>query len=75
MRTLKLAAHLSGEELKERMQQAPTKELYRRWQCLYLTQRYPVTAAYLSDLSGLSISAVYLLIEAYNLHGSDSVAY
>lgn len=75
MRTLKLAAHLSGEELKERMQQADTKEMYRRWQCLYMTQNYAVTAAYLSDLSGLSTSAVYLLVEQYNLHGPDSVEY
>ena len=75
MRTLKLAAHLSGEELKARMQQAPTKERYRRWQCLYLTQHYEVSAAYLSDLSGLSTSAVYLLIEEYNLHGPDTVEY
>ena len=75
MRTLKLAAHLSGEELKERMQQAGTKELYRRWQCLYLTQSYEVTAADLSDFSGLSTSAIYLLVEEYNLHGPDSVGY
>lgn len=47
MSTLKLVAQLSGEELKERMQQAGTKELYRRWQCLYLTQHYAVTATYL----------------------------
>lgn len=75
MRTLKLAAHLSGEQLKERMQQADTKEMYRRWQCLYLTMTYNVTAADLSDFSGLSSSAVYLLIEGYNLHGPDSVEY
>jgi transposase len=75
MRTLKLTAHLSGEELKERMQQAEIKERYRRWQCLYLTKSYEVTAAYLSDLSGLSTSAVYLLVEQYNHHGPDSVAY
>lgn len=75
MCTLKLAAHLSGEELKERMLQAETKELYRRWQCLYLTQSYEVTAAYLSDMSGLSISAVYLLVEQYNKQGPESVDY
>jgi transposase len=73
MCTLKLAAHLSGEQLKERMQQADSKEMYRRWQCLYLTQRYKVTAAYLSDLTGLSTSAVYLLVEGYNKQGPDSV--
>lgn len=75
MRTLKLTAHLSGEELKEKMRQAGTKEMYRRWQCLYLTQSYEVTAAYLSDLSGLSTSAVYLLVEQYNNQGPQSVEY
>ena len=75
MRTLKLAAHLSGEELKARMQQAEGKELYRRWQCLYLTQSYPVTAAYLSDLTGLSTAAVYLLVEQYNKQGPERVDY
>lgn len=75
MRTLKLAAHFGGEELKERMQQAATKELYRRWQCLYLAHHYEVTAAYLSDLSGLSTSAIYLLIEKYNNEGPTSVEY
>jgi transposase len=75
MCTLKLAAHLSSEELKGRMQQAETKEMYRRWQCLYLTQSYEVTAAYVSDLSGLSTSAIYLLVEGYNKQGPDSVDY
>lgn len=75
MCTLKLVAHLDNEQLKERMQQADNKEMYRRWQCLYLTQNYSVSAAYLSDLSGLSASAVYLLIEQYNLHGPESVEY
>jgi transposase len=40
-----------------------------------MTKNYEVTAAYLSDLSGLSTSAVYLLIEEYNLHGPESVEY
>src|SRR6476620_846220 len=75
MRTLKLTAHLSGEELKERMQQTDTKEMYRRWQCLYLAHHYELTAAYLSDLSGLSTSAIYLLIEQYNNEGPTSVEY
>jgi transposase len=74
MCTLKLAAHLSNVQLKERMQQAETKEMYRRWQCLYLTQCYEVTAAYLSDLSGLSTSAIYLLVEQYNKKGPGLVA-
>ena len=76
MRRLKLAFHLSGAELKKRgCSRQPARQLYRRWQCLYLTQAYEVTAAYLSDLSGLSTSAIYLLIEQYNLQGPDSVAY
>lgn len=57
------------------MQQAGTKETYRRWQCLYLAHQYELTAAYLSDLSGLSTSAIYLLIEKYNKEGPPSVGY
>ena len=75
MRTLTLTSHLSGEELKARMRQAASKEEYRRWQCLYLVEHYEVTAAFVADLSGLSPSAVYQLVEQYNHQGPESVAY
>ena len=75
MRTLKLTAHLSGEQLKERMQQSRHQRDVPPLAVSVFNHHLQVTAADLSDFSGLSASAVYLLIEGYNLHGPDSVEY
>lgn len=66
MYTLKLVAHLSVEQLKEYLQQAESIDLFRRWQYLYLVLTHVVDATFLSDLSGLSKSSIYQLVERYN---------
>lgn len=75
MCTLKLVAHLNAEQLKEHMQQAGTIEVFRRWQCLYLVLTHAVDATFLSELSSLSKSSIYKLIERYNRQGPSSVRY
>lgn len=75
MSTLKLVAHLSAEQLKEHMQQADSMEVFRRWQCLYLVLTHSLNATFLSELSGLSTSSIYQLVEHYNRQGPESVLY
>jgi transposase len=75
MSTLKLVAHLRADQLKERMQQAESIEVFRRWQCLYLVLTHAVDATFLSELSGLSKSSIYQLVEHYNGQGPDTVQY
>ena len=75
MSTLKLVAHLRADQLKERMQQAESIEVFRRWQCLYLVLTHAVDATFLSEVSGLSKSSIYQLIERYNKQGPTSVQY
>jgi transposase len=75
MCTLKLDAHLNAEQLKEHMQKAESIDVFRRWQCLYLVLTHAVDARFLSELSGLSKSSIYQLIERYNKQGPSSVQY
>lgn len=75
MCTLKLVSHLSAGQLKERMQKAQSIEVFRRWQCLYLVLTHAVDATFLSELSGLSKSSIYQLVERYNKQGPESVQY
>jgi transposase len=74
MRTLKLTAHFTTGELQKNLIGASSVEELKRWQILYLIAAYDgITARYLSDITGLSIPSVYLIVQRFNKQGSSSV--
>lgn len=73
MRVLKLTTSIDLKEVHENIVNASTIEELKRWQVLYITAMYDVTAEYLSDITGLSIPAVYLIIQRFNKDGIDTV--
>jgi len=74
MRVLKLTTSFNLNELRKNVANASSIEEFKRWQVLYVTATYDVTAEYLADITGLSIPSVYLIIQRFNKEGIDSVS-
>ena len=73
MKQFKLQEHLSTKDLKQRMGEAESLKEYKRWQCLYMVSSYEVDAAFISDVTGISVHTIYKLISLYNAHGPDGI--
>lgn len=71
MRTLKIAAHLSDTQLKEKLSSAAGKPAFSRWQILYMIQVGKIHAAssVIAPLVNLSKPSIYKIVEQYNKQG------
>lgn len=76
MRTLHLVAHLTDEQLKEKLSSFKGKPEFSRWQILYMVQVGKIhSAGVISPLVNLSKPSIYKIIEQYNKEGVQGVKY
>jgi transposase len=72
-RITRAAAHLSAEEVKQRMMTAPSAMYRQRWMIIYTTQIAPRAAAEIAKECGVSKVTVHALISTYNRLGIEAV--
>jgi transposase len=76
MRTLKLVAHLTDSQLKEKLSSTAGKPEFIRWQILYLVQVGEVQSAdTIAPLVNLSRHSIYKIVEGYNKLGVQGIKY
>lgn len=76
MRTLKLIAHMSDDELKAKLSAVSGSSEFSRWQILYLIQVAGVQSAdTIAPLVNLSKASIYKIVESYNKSGVQGVKY
>ncbi len=63
MRILKTPTKHSPEDLKALMNTAKSSKDFKKWQILYISSCYKVTANYLSDTTGYSKASIYSIIK------------
>ena len=75
MKTLKLSRQFEVAQLHQSLKDASSIEEFKRWQILYLTASYDgITAEYLSEITGLSVPSIYLIIQRFNKEGENTIA-
>ena len=72
-RITRAAAHLSEQEVKQRMKTAPSALYRQRWLIIYTAQVAPRTAAEIAKECGVSKATVHALISTYNRLGVQAV--
>jgi len=72
-RITRAAAHLSAEEVKQRMKTAPSALYRQRWLVIYTAQVAPRTAGEIAKECGVSKATVHALISSYNRLGIEAV--
>jgi Homeodomain-like domain len=72
-RITRAAAHLSAEEVKQRMKTAPSVLYRQRWLIIYTAQVAPRTAEKIAKECGVSQATVHALISTYNRLGIEAV--
>lgn len=69
----KASDHLTEAEIKNRMKQAKSFWLIRRWMIIYHAKVSPGPAAEIAQRLGVSVHTVHQLISRYNRHGPQAV--
>jgi transposase len=72
-RKTRVVAHLSAEEVKERMGKDPNPLYRERWSIIYTAQVNPREAKEIARDIGVSVSKVHTLIPRYNKFGVSAV--
>jgi transposase len=72
-RITRAAAHLSAEEVKQRMKTAPSALYRQRWLIIYTAQVSPRKAEEIAKQCGVSKATVHALISTYNRLGVAAV--
>ncbi len=75
MRKIKLADHLTDEELIERMELSENKQQFRRWQALYLIQTQGLSSAEIAEIVRVKSGTVIQWVYLYNNKGKESLAF
>ena len=75
MRKIKLADHLTDEELIERMELSENKQQFRRWQALYLIQTQGLSSAKVAEIVRVGSGTVIQWVYLYNNKGKESPAF
>ena len=73
MRKIRLADHLTDEELAERMDAAEDKEQFRRWQALYIIKTRGYSSEEVAGIIRVSSGTVLQWVYLYNNNGEDAL--
>ena len=72
MAVLRLAAHLSAEQLKEHLRKEKQVRFFKYWQILYAVATQPgIKAKAIAALLSTSIGTVRRIVQLYNKQGAD----
>lgn len=73
MRKIRLADHLTDEELAERMDKAEDKEQFRRWQALYIIKTRGLSSEEVAGIIRVSSGTVIQWVHLYNNNGEEAL--
>jgi len=71
MRKIKLAAHLTDEELADRMEMAENKQQFRRWQAIYLIQTQGLSSTQVAEIVRVASATILQWVYLYNNNGAE----
>ena len=75
MRKIKLADHLTDEELAELMELSENKQQFRRWQAIFLIQTQGLSSAQVAEIVKVSADTVIQWVFSYNNKGKQSLIF
>ena len=73
MRKIRLADHLTDEELAERMEISESRQQFRRWQAVYLIQTQGLSSAQVAEIVRVKPATVFQWVHLYNNKGEESL--
>jgi transposase len=75
MRKIRLADHLTDEELAERMEISENKQQFRRWQAIYLIQTQGLSSAQVAEIVRVKSGTVLQWVYLYNNNGEEILTF
>ena len=75
MRKIRLADHLTDEELSERMEISENKQQFRRWQAIYLIQTQGLSSAQVAEIVRVKSGTVLQWVHLYNNNGEEILTF
>ncbi|NJL59415.1 MAG: hypothetical protein HC887_07000 [Desulfobacteraceae bacterium] len=75
MRKIRLADHLTDEELAERMEISENRQQFRRWQAVYLIQTQGLSSEQVAEIVRVKPATVLQWVYLYNHNGEEILTF